>query len=527
MDIKTHPFNRHLFIVDNLKLLRRMDNETVDLICIDPPFSKNKTFVGKLKPAISEDEMAAEQQKMIEWGAENKSLASQIGVEWPDNRHDSAAFTDTFTWAGDIHAKWLDIISQKCPALHQLIEAIRIVHSESHGAYITYIGIRMLEMKRVLKSTGSIYIHCDYEADSYLRAAMDAVFGKNCFRNEIVWAYPPKGKGPKLGFHRKHDIILYYGKTPDKGIFDRQYTELGDKQKAKFSWVDDQGRQYKDFKGKRTYLDESRGRPVPSWWSDIAVVTQSRHEPTGYPTQKPVKLAERIILSSTNPGDVVLDCFAGCAYVPVAAERNNRQWIACDISPRAMTVLRRQFHKFHYAVDDDPGEGRLLSEVNITIRGPNQLPDRTDADPDPTMDMAADVLDQPRQFKEERLIPDKRMLEELLKLSGWKAWCCGFANRNTDGSIIETTRNFHLDHITPKSEEGMDEIVNRAPLCPSCNAMKGRKLLNLRKVQQMAIDGGIVPKGETPVNLGEMERGALRIYRDWVEAKGDPDTQSQ
>lgn len=123
-------------------------------------------------------------------------------------------------------------------------------------------------------------------------------------------------------------------------------------------------------------------------------------EKTGYPTQKPVALAERIIRASTNPGDVVLDCFAGCAYVPVAAERNGRQWIACDFNPRAMTVLRRQLHKFNYAVDGDPGEGRLLSEVNITVRGPNELPERSDTDPDPVMDAAAAVLDQPRRFKQ-------------------------------------------------------------------------------------------------------------------------------
>ena len=102
------------------------------------------------------------------------------------------------------------------------------------------------------------------------------------------------------------------------------------------------------------------------------------------PRKKPVALAERIILASSNPGDVVLDCFAGCAYVPVAAERNGRQWIACDISPRALTVLRRQFAKFNYAVDGEQQTERplLVVEADITTRGPSDLPERTDEDPE-------------------------------------------------------------------------------------------------------------------------------------------------
>ena len=214
-----------------------------------------------------------------------------------------------------------------------------------------------------------------------------------------------------------------------------------------------------------------------SIWDDVNET--KGNERTGYPTQKPVALAERIILASSSPGDIVLDCFAGCAYVPVAAERNERQWIACDISPRALTVLRRQFVKFHYTVDgeQDTNQPALITVANVTTSGPHQLPTRTDEDPTKRQDLKP--LPE-RAFKiPASIIPDKEMLAFLLDLSGYTAWCCGFANRMSDGTLIRTTRNFHLDHLDPKSKDGSNQITNRAPLCPDHNIRKNDERLHL------------------------------------------------
>ncbi|MCY4209213.1 MAG: DNA methyltransferase [Roseovarius sp.] len=178
----------------------------------------------------------------------------------------------------------------------------------------------------------------------YLKSVMDCVFGEIHFRNELIWGYPPKGKPPKYGFHRKHDIILFYGKSKS-GVFKHQYTDLNKEQKSKFSKTDGKGRKYKEFKGKRTYLDESNGRPVPSWWSDIGQTAQSRKEFNGYPTQKPLALLKRIIFASSNPKDIVLDPFCGCATTCVAAEQTGRQWMGIDISIKAYDLVRNRLTK--------------------------------------------------------------------------------------------------------------------------------------------------------------------------------------
>ena len=199
-------------------------------------------------------------------------------------------------------------------------------------------------MRRVLKKTGSIYLHCDHTAGHYLKILMDTVFGRNNFRNEIVWCYPPGGRGPKLGFHRKHDTIFYYGKTRGKGVFNRPYGELPEPTRKSYGKVDKEGRFYKEYPGGRTYLDTMRGRPIPDWWTDVVSLGQavSSKERLGYPTQKPLALLERIIRASSNEGDLVLDPFCGCGTTVHAAESLNRRWVGIDISPFSTGLIRER-----------------------------------------------------------------------------------------------------------------------------------------------------------------------------------------
>lgn len=191
---------------------------------------------------------------------------------------------------------------------------------------------------------------------------------------------------------------------------------------------------------------------------------------------------EQIDMASSRKGDLVLDPFAGCAYTAVAAEKLNRQWIACDISPRALTVLRRQFAKNGWAMDgkeaieSDTMQG-LLKFVDVSVLGPNDLRER-----DHPNDLMRSVKPLPeRTYK----VPSSDMSTNEMKkmlgeLSDWQCWACGYATRTTSGEIVATIDHFHLDHIEPKSEGGSNFVHNRALLCGPCNLDKSNRRVPLK-----------------------------------------------
>ena len=242
-------------------------------------------------------------------------------------------------------------------------------------------------------------------------------------------------------------------------------------------------------------------------------------ERTGYPTQKPVALAERIIKASCPEGGVVLDCFAGCAYVAVAAEREGRDWLACDINPRAWTVFKRQFSKPKLATltcaEPTHNAQPALRGNIVTVHGPDELPVRTT----PEYDDVPPVLrlqSKPRTFKvPASVIPEDEMLEILLEMSGYQAWCCGFANRKANGDVVRTTRNFHLDHLAPKSKDGTsNEIHNRAPMCPYHNIRKSNRQVMLAEYRQEIADAGELMVDEVTdlINLNYAQAQAMQVF---------------
>ncbi len=555
-----HPLNRHLFIADNIYLLRRLDNESVDLICIDPPFSKNQTFVGNLNPPLTEAERDWERETLAGWGIHTAADAENAGIEWPEGQN-NARFQDIWRWENDVHEDWISRIEDDYPALATVIEATRHAHSEGMAAYIAYMAIRIIEMRRVLKSTGSVYLHCDSTASRYLATLMDTVFGRDNFGNEIIWQRNESKGLASRRLPRNHDTILRVTKSSHSTWNPPYIPHNLEEAQKQYTHKDQDGRLYQltsltnpnhnrpnltyEFLGVtrvwrwtkermqeayeagqivqtrpgavprfKRYLDEQKGIPVDDIWTDIKPLQAQSTERTGYPTQKPVALAERIILASSNPGDVVLDCFAGCAYVPVAAERNGRQWIACDISPRALTVLRRQFAKFQYAVDGSQNaeQPALMVAANVITRSPHDLPERTDTDPAERQD----IKELPEiKFKvPSSIIPEKEMLEHLLKLSGYQAWCCGFANRMSSGVIVETANNFHLDHIDPKSKDGSNQIWNRAPLCPTHNVRKSNRRVHLAEYREEIANAGemLVDSTAALINLAWAEQQAVDYY---------------
>lgn len=497
-----HPLNRHLFVVDNYRLLKSMDTESIDLICTDPPFAKNDTFVGSLRPPLTENEIQRELDTLKRWGIANPADAERLDVVWPTGET-TAMFTDIWSWESDVHEQWMDEIRDNRPSVLKVIETTRHTHSEGTAAYSAYMAIRLIECHRVLKSSGSLYLHCDNTANSYLRLLLDAIFGEKNFRNEIVWriGWVSGFKTQKRGWIRNHDTILYYVKSEEAAKrFNKEYLPYP--------------ADYVRRDGKRP---TGKGFPVEDTWNchkgdvlDSIMIKSFSGEKTGYPTQKPVALAERIVKASSDPGEVVFDPFAGCAYIPVAAERLGRQWIACDISPRALTVLRRQFEKFGYAVDGETPDGILasgditLARAEVTVRGPNELPTRVS----PEDDVESVKPLPPRRYKTQASIFSRtEMLEFLLGLSEWGAWCCGFANWKQDyeGSVTveRTIRNFELDHIDLKSKQGRHEIDNRAPLCPHHNSLKSDRRVALEDLRIEIVERGelVVPSVEDLVDL--------------------------
>lgn len=505
--------NRHLFIVDNYRLLRSLDTDTIDLICTDPPFAKNDTFTGELTPPLTDEEAQQELKQLQDWGIGTPSQAEQNHLTWPTGAT-SAKFKDIWSWESDIHEKWMDEIKTNRPNVLKVIETTRYTHGEGTAAYLAYMAVRLIETHRVLKPTGSLFLHCDYTANSYLRMLLDAIFGQRSLRNEIVWCYKSGGASPRKHFSKKHDTIFWYSKSDD-------YTFNPQQEKSY-----NRGLKPYRFKGVKEYQDDVGWHTLvgmKDYWQ-IDMIGRTSKERTGYPTQKPVALAERIISAASNPDDLVFDPFAGCAYVPVAAERLNRQWLACDISPRALTVLRRQFKKFAYSIDGALPEGELLSVADVTLCGPNQLPVRTTADDErlPAKPLPA------RKYKVAASIFSRQeMLEFLLELSGWRAWCCGFANWKVgnDGvaTIEKTIRNFELDHIDPQSKDGRHEIDNRAPLCPYHNSQKSDRIVRLDELRQEVVKAGELLANSVD-DLVDLPWARDQALNHWASEKAQRDT---
>jgi DNA modification methylase len=223
----------------------------------------------------------------------------------------------------------------------EVMQAFKLILDNSGMmAYLTMMVVRLVELKRVLKPTGSIYLHCDTTASHYLKLLMDAVFGLGCFRNEIIWCYHKwSTKAPQ--FAKNHDVILFYSKSPEKQhTFNTQYAApttgtqkrwKGKKQRAYFE----------DGVRKATSLDTPSQNPMGDWW-EISIINPNAKERLGYPTQKPEALLERIILASSKPGDVVLDPFCGCGTAVAVAQRLERHWLGIDITCFATHLIKKR-----------------------------------------------------------------------------------------------------------------------------------------------------------------------------------------
>lgn len=406
-----------LYRGDNLDFLRAFDSETIDLIATDPPFNKGRDF-----------------------HATPESLAS------------GASFTDRWSWddENDVQIEWLLSLQAHHPKVVAVIESARLVYGDDLAAFLCWMGVRLLEMHRVLKPTGSLYLHCDPTASHYLKALLDAIFGKQNFRNEIVWAYT----GPsntKRWFPKKHDYILWYSKSDDWKF------NINNVRVPYTSGLHNTGTVFgkTDGDNAEVRLREKTGKPVEDWWTDIGSGAHiSKKERVGYPTQKPLALYERIVKASSNEGDIVLDPFAGCATTTVAAQRLNRRWVAMDIWEGAHEIVLQRMRNETKIFDAD------------TVMEYLEPPIRTDGGR-----TAANPLPEVKKIRGGRKRFDsKAAKEQLLAHPDWD-WRCDGCD-----TFIENPRFFEVDHDVPVSKGGSDDMLNLVLICGPCNRTKSNKM---------------------------------------------------
>ena len=473
-----------VFIRDNLEVLRGFNSETVDLIYLDPPFNKREEYTAPIgSPA------------------------------------EGAGFKDIWTM-DDVKAIEHGALAAQSPAVYSVIDTARIVHGPDLQAYLIMMGIRLLELHRVLKPTGSIYLHCDDAASHYLKLMMDAVFGRTNFKNEVIWRRT-RGRSDARRFGRVHDSILFYSKsevytwnrpyienrpeyvertyrgeddlgawsssdltapghrdgesgqewrgiiprqrhwrTPTQGAmarFIRDYDLIPGWPHAfpsvqqRLDALDEVGLIHWPERGGtprlKQYLETSQGRAIDDIISDIRRLEKNDPENVDYPTQKPVALLRRIIEASSEPGDLVLDPFCGCATTLVAAHNLERRWIGIDVSPKAATLIR---HRLAETVKPFDGQVHVREDV----------PRRTDT---------------PQGHQ----ISTRERTTLLYGLQEGYCWGCRDHFR---------FRNLTQDHIVARDAGGQDILENLQLLCGACNSKKGTKPMAVF-IQQLEAEG--------------------------------------
>ena len=330
--------NRTIFCHDNLEILENINSNSIDLIYLDPPFNKKKVFTAPTGSAAS-----------------------------------GASFSDIFR-EKDIKEDWLQTIKEDNERLYNFLSGVKNIDGKKsyNFCYLVYMAIRLMECHRILKETGSIYLHCDSTMSHYLKITLDCIFGESNFRNEIVWHYRTfQGKVSNY-YPKKHDIIFWYLRdtrmqtsfnleylsnyrdTVDYKRWKKYYDENGNIHYGKHPMEDSRFKAYlvrwikekqrEPNKGEIIYT--CQGYVVDDVWLDVqAVDPKNKTERLGYPTQKPLSLLERIITASSNEGDVVLDPFCGCATTCIAAEKLNRKWIGIDVSIKAYEIVKERIQK--------------------------------------------------------------------------------------------------------------------------------------------------------------------------------------
>jgi site-specific DNA-methyltransferase (adenine-specific) len=388
----------YLFYGDNLPILRSMQANSVDLVYLDPPFNSSRSY-----NVLFKDESGCSSDAQI------------------------TAFDDTWHWGPSAEQAYLDILQANPGVVDDLLASLRTIIGENQMlAYLVMMAARLVEMQRILKPTGSLYLHCDPTASHYLKIVLDTVFNPQNFRNEIIWKRTSAHSDAKTKFADIADIILFYSKS-NNAPFTPQYGKHDTGYLAKFYRFDDKdgkglysldnmaspnprpnmmyewmgypcplkGWRYQretmqrlDLEGRvwyprlkngsldtskrprlKRYLAEQEGTIVPNIWLDIQPLHDVATERMGYPTQKPIALLERIVQASSNPGDIVLDPFCGCGTAIAAAEKLGRQWIGIDVTYLSINLIENRMKAMFPGIQfevigkpEDLGSARNLAQ---------------------------------------------------------------------------------------------------------------------------------------------------------------------
>ena len=453
---------------DNLHILRGMNSECVDLIYLDPPFNSNQDY------------------------------AAPVGSQAA-----GAAFKDTWTLS-DLDVAWMGLIADEQPATAQALKTAGLTHGKRMQSYLTMMAVRLMEMHRLLKPSGSIYLHCDPTASHYLKLLMDAIFGAGRFQTEINWQRT-SAHSDSTTFGNVSDKILFYStssinvesvRTEVSPEYIKKYFQKADK-RGRYRDVDltgpglsqgESGQPWRecdpsaigrcwsvprtgryaewidrnvipDYRAiasplerldaldtadlihytptgvvprLKRYLDASSNKPPSNNWTDVPPINSQAKERTGYPTQKPLALLERIIKASSNEGDMVLDPFCGCATACVAADQLGRQWVGIDISHKAVELVNMRLQQTM---------GSLFHHGYVTAR--TDIPPRTD-------------IEAPIPYRQNKHV-----------LFGQQEGLCNGCKGDFPFKLFE------VDHLVPRSRGGTDHLPNLQLLCSSCNRIKG------------------------------------------------------
>ncbi len=412
-----------LYTGDNLYILNGMESEKVDLIYLDPPFNSKRTY------------------------------SALIG-----SKAFGASFKDIWAWR-DVDKDFLNGLNDY-PALVEYINSIERIHSKGTMSYITYMTQRIIQMHRVLKSTGSFYLHCDTTASHYLKIVLDQIFGEKNFRNEIDWVYNRFSRRGDV-YPSMKDTILFYTKSDDYHFtpqtlpprdakrYEKGYHTVVDKGQRKLLVYDAEkaAQKIKQAKAQNIPISMTKARAaiMGNVWTDIPILNSMAKERTGYPTQKPLALLHRIIEASSKVGDIVLDPFCGCATACVAAQQLNRRWIGIDIESQAADLLVAR-------LSDNAG---MFKEFLHTYK----IPQRPGI-----------------KFEN----PSKTIKNRLYKKQ--KGRCAG-CEIKFDAVELE------IFHIIPKSKGGGDYYENFQLLCGNCNKVKGKRTMEYLVAKIRARDG--------------------------------------
>ena len=374
---------------DNLDILRGLNDNCIDLVYADPPFNSNKNYEAPIGSKAA-----------------------------------GAAFKDTWTLS-DVDLAEHGEIADREPRVYSAIETAGVVHSKGMKSYLIMMAVRLLEIRRVLKPSGSVYLHCDPTAEAYLRILCDAVFGKAGFLNAITWSYR-RWPNKTRRYQRMHDTLLFYSCTPGEHTFNVDHEPPAESTMR--VWRGQKQKLAPGATAKTVDGTPSAGLPQRDVFN-IGFVAPRAKERTGYPTQKPLALLDRIIKASSNPGDVVLDPFCGCATACVSAESLHRKWIGIDLSPVAATLV----------------ESRLRDQLKMF----GEVHHRTD-------------------------IPQRTDLGELPNYRTHKHFLYGRQEGHCNGCRMAFPfRNYEVDHIVPRNKGGSDHVGNLQLLCGACNRAKG------------------------------------------------------